>query len=62
MRKKQVSKCAMGQYVNLLPINDTSSVFWPSDTGSRINELRFSDYVSLSFKTKLMSMFCGDIT
>ena len=28
-----------------------NSVFWPSDTEKRINELRFSDSVSLSFKT-----------
>ena len=26
------------------------SVFWPSDTESLINELRFSDSVSLSLK------------
>ena len=34
----------------VIPIHDTSfelSVFWPSDTESRINELRFSDSVSL---------------
>ena len=40
-----------------IPINDNTtfelSVFWPSDTESRINELRFSDSVSLSFKTRL---------
>ena len=37
-------------------MNDTSfepSVFWPSDTESRIKELRFSDSISLSFKTRL---------
>ena len=34
------------------------SVIWPSDTGSRINELRFSESVSLSFKTRLTSVFC----
>ena len=37
-----------------IPINDTTfelSVFWPSDTDSWINELRFSGSVSLSFKT-----------
>ena len=42
-----------------IPINDTMftlSVFWPSDTESRIEELRFSDSVSLSFKTRLMSI------
>ena len=48
-----------------IPINDTTfelSVFWLSDTGSRINELRFSESVSLSFKTRLTSVtcFCGD--
>ena len=44
-----------------IPINDTTlklSVFWPSDTESRINELRFSDSVSLSFKTRLTSVTC----
>ena len=29
------------------------SVFWPSDTESQINELRFSDSVSLFFKTRI---------
>ena len=41
-----------------IPITDTTfelSVFWPSDTESRINELRFSESISLSFKTRLMS-------
>ena len=47
-----------------IPINDTTlelSVFWPSDTESRINELRFSESISLSFKTRLTSVtcFCG---
>ena len=50
-----------------IPITDTTlelSVFWPSDTESRINELRFSESVSLSFKTRLTSVtcFCGDVT
>ena len=50
-----------------IPINDTSfelSVFWLSDTEDWINELRFSDSVSLSFKTRLTSVtcFCGDVT
>ena len=49
-----------------IPINDTTfelSVFWPSDTESRINELRFSESVSLAFKTRLTSVtcFCGDV-
>ena len=40
------------------------SVFWPFDTESRINELRFSESISLSFKTRLTSVssFCGDVT
>ena len=59
------------QYFMLLyyyiPINDTTlelSVFWPSDTESRINELRFSESISLSFITKLTSVtcFCFDHT
>ena len=44
-----------------IPINDTSfelSVFWSSDTESRINKLRFSDSVSLSFKARLTSITC----
>ena len=50
-----------------IPIIDTTfemSVFWPSDTESRINELRFSESISLSFKTRLTSVtcFCGDVT
>ena len=50
-----------------IPINDKSfelSVFWLSDTESQINELRFSDSISLSFKTRLTSVscFCGDVT
>ena len=39
-----------------LPMNDPTfelSVFWPSDTESQINELRFSESISLSFKTRL---------
>ena len=54
-------------YIYYIPINDTTfelSVFWPSDTESRMNELRFSDSVSLSFKTRPTSVtcFCGDVT
>ena len=50
-----------------IPITDTTlelSVFWPSDTESRINELRFSESISLSFKTRLTSVTCfsGDVT
>ena len=50
-----------------IPITDTTlelSVFWPSDIESRINELRFSESVSLSFKTRLtlVTCFCGNVT
>ena len=50
-----------------IPITDTTlelSIFWPSDTESRINELRFSESIPLSFKTRLTSVtcFCGDLT
>ena len=50
-----------------IPINDTSfelSVFWSSDTENRINELNFSDSISLSFKRRLTSVscFCGNAT
>ena len=50
-----------------IPMNDTTlelSVFWPSDTESRINELRFSESISLSLKTRLrlVTCFCGDVT
>ena len=56
-----------GNKLYFIAINDTSfelSVFWLSDTESRINELRFSDSVSLSFKMRLKSVtyFCGDVT
>ena len=39
-----------------IPINDTSfeqSIFWPFDTESRINKLRLSGSISLSFKKRL---------
>ena len=57
----------MGSMLYYMPITDTTlelSVFWPSDTESRINELRFSKSISLSFKTRLTSVtcFCGDVT
>ena len=53
--------------VYYIPITDTTlelSVFWSSDTESRINELRFSESMSLSFKTRLTSVtsFCGDVS
>ena len=49
-----------------IPITDTTlglSVFWLPDTESRINELRFSESISLSFKTRLTSVtcFCDDV-
>ena len=51
---------------NYMPITGTTlelPVFWPSDTESRINELRFSESISLSFKTRLTSVtcFCGGV-
>ena len=50
-----------------IPTSDTTvelSVFWLLDTESLINELRFSESISLSFKTRLTSVtcFCGDVT
>ena len=61
--------CVKTAYINFyyIPINDTTlelSVFWPSDTENRINELRFSESISLSFKMRLTSVicFCGDVT
>ena len=53
--------------LNHIPITNTTlelSVFWSSNTESRINELRFSESISLSFKTRLTSVtcFCGDVT
>ena len=48
-------------YIPIKFMNDTSlemSVFWPSDTESWINELRFSDFVSLSFKMRLTVTLC----
>ena len=50
-----------------IPITVTTlelSVFWPSDTESRINEPRFSESISLSYKTRLTSVtcFCDDVT
>ena len=54
-------------YIYYIPVNDTMfnlSVFLPSDTERRINELRFSDSILLSFKTRLTSVtcFCEDVT
>ena len=58
-------RCRTGFYY--IPINGTTlelSLFWPSDTESRINELRFSESISLPFKTRQTSAtcFCGDVT
>ena len=63
----QVQVYIVNKILYYIPINDTTlelSVFWPSDTESRINELRFSESISLSFKTRLTSVtcFCGDVT
>ena len=57
--------CGKASYY--IPITDTTlelSVFWPSDIESRINERRFSESISLSFKTRLTSVtcFCGVVT
>ena len=51
-------------YIHITDTTLELSVFWPSDTESRINELRFSESISLSFKTRLTSVtcFCGDVT
>ena len=59
--------CILYYYIQVYNSNDTTfelSVFWPSDTEIRINELRFSDFLSLSFKTRLTSVtcFCGEVT
>ena len=69
-QKRRRPACASmqtDQGLYYIPITDTTlelSVFWPSDTESRINELRFSESISLSFKTRLTSVtcFCGDVT
>ena len=48
-----------------IPINDTYfelSVFWPSDTESGINELRFSESVLLSFTMRLTLVTCFTAT
>ena len=50
-----------------IPLTDTTlelSAYWPSDTERWINELRFLESISLSFKTRLTSVtcFCGDVT
>ena len=62
---KQLSRVYLNPFY-YIPITDTTlelSVFWPSDTESRINELRFSESISLSFKTRLTSVTCffGDV-
>ena len=64
-QKVQATLCDKRLYY--IPITDRTlelSVFWPSDTESRINELRFSESISLPFKTRLTSVtcFCGDVT
>ena len=57
----------VGLILYYIPINDTTfklSVFWPSDTESQIIELRFSESISQSFKTRLalVTCYCGDVT
>ena len=66
-RKATNPRVARGNTRWLVAINDTTfelSVFWPCDTESQNNELRFSDSISISFKTRLMSVtcFCGNVT
>ena len=63
----QMWHCTVKLPFYYIPITDTTlelSVFWPSDTESRISELRFYESISLSFKTRLTSVtcFCGDVT
>ena len=43
-------------YIRITDTTLEQSVFWPSDTESRINELRFSESISLSFKMRLTSV------
>ena len=55
IRLKQFSS----YYHYYILLNDTSfelSVFWPSDTESRISQLRFSESVSISFITRLTNV------
>ena len=66
MTTKEVERGKVRSFYYYIPITDTTlelSVFWPSDTESRINELRFSESILLSFKMRLTSAtcFCGDI-
>ena len=61
-----IFKCKNGAKIYYTSINNSSLelfVFWPTDTESLIKELSFSDYVSLSFKTRLtlVTCFCGDV-
>ena len=67
MNKKKHINLVCDIHDHYIPITDTTlelSVFWPSDTESRINEQRFSESISLSFKMRLTSAtcFCGDVT
>ena len=63
----QLASAQAGLSLYHIPITDTTlelSVFWPSGTESQINELRLSESILLSFKTRLTSVtcFCGDVT
>ena len=58
---RQIAFHICDNVIYYIPINDATfelSIFWPSDTESRITELRFSDSASLSFKTMLTSVTC----
>ena len=62
----EVSVTYTNKTIYYIHISETTlelSVFWPSDTESRINKLRFSESISLSFKTRPTSVtiFCGDV-
>ena len=60
--KVNMKLCSIFSYY--IPINDTSielSVFWLSYTENQINELRFTDSVSLSFILTSVTCFCDDV-
>ena len=67
MKEKFTNTMCNENFFCYIPITDTTlelSAFWLADRESRINELRFSESISLSFKTRLTSVtcFCGDVT
>ena len=65
MQNVPVGKRANNKFFNTYKCKSFGlSVFWPFDWEIQINELMFSDSVSLSFKTRLTSVICfwGDVT